>query len=180
MIKEQYTRNNKQFIIRKPIESDAEDLIAYSKIVFASTDQLLNTVEEYTITLEGEKAWINNFLQNPNLLALVAELDNQIVGMLFFVSNNKRKNAHTGEFGVNIHPDFQTLGIGKALTQYLIEWAKAHSQIEKVFLQVFATNAKAISLYASLGFKEEGRFPKAIKQDNGAYVDIIQMYIETK
>ena len=179
-MKKYYTKDNQEFVIRKPIENDAEDLIAYSKLVFASTDQLLNTVEEYTITTEGEKAWINNFLQNPDSIALVAELNNQIVGMLFFVSQTKRKNAHVGEFGVNVHPDYRSLGIGKALTEYLIEWAKAHTQIEKVFLQVFATNVGAIGLYTHLGFKEEGRFVKAIKQDSGGYVDILQMYIETK
>src|SRR6478735_8771367 len=166
-MKKYQTKDKSEFIIRKPVEADAANLIAYSKLVFASTDQLLNTAEEYTITVDGEKVWINNFLQNLSSIALVAELNNQIVGMLFFVSQTKRKNAHTGEFGVNVHPDFRSLGIGKALTEYLIEWAQLHPQIEKVFLQVFATNNKAIKLYTSLGFKEEGRFVKAIKQDDG-------------
>ncbi len=179
-MKKYQTKDKSEFIIRKPVEADAANMIAYSKLVFASTDQLLNTVEEYTITIDSEKIWINNFLQNPNSIALVAELNNQIVGMLFFVSQTKKKNSHTGEFGVNVHPDFRSLGIGKALTEYLIDWAKAHAQIEKVSLQVFATNDKAIQLYNRLGFKEEGRFPKAIKQDNGVYADIIQMYLETK
>lgn len=174
------TKSGKSLVIRNPIESDAAALIAYSKIVFASTDQLLNTVEEYTITEEGEKVWINNFLQNPDSLALVAELDHQIVGMLFFMSQTKRKSAHAGEFGVNVHPDHQSHGIGKALTESLMEWAKKHPKIEKVFLQVFATNTKAIGLYKKLGFKEEGRHVKAIKQDDGTYVDILQMYVEVK
>jgi RimJ/RimL family protein N-acetyltransferase len=47
-------------------------------------------------------------------------------------------------------------------------------------LQVFATNTKAIALYKDLGFHEEGRHKNAIRQLNGSYVDILQMYIETK
>ena len=53
-------------------------------------------------------------------------------------------------------------------------------QIEKVFLNVFSTNKRAIKLYEKLGFVEEGRHLKAIKQLTGEYIDLIQMYIKTK
>jgi RimJ/RimL family protein N-acetyltransferase len=62
----------------------------------------------------------------------------------------------------------------------LVKWARQNVQIEKVFLQVFSTNTNAINMYKTLGFVEEGRHIKAIKQSAGNYVDIIQMYIETK
>lgn len=61
----------------------------------------------------------------------------------------------------------------------LIDWANNHGVIEKIILQVFTTNLKAISLYNSLGFKEEGRFVKAVKQKNGGYVDVVQMYLHS-
>lgn len=175
-----YTTNNQQkFIIRSPTEDDALRIIEYSKIIFTSTDQVLTTLEEYTITEEQEKNWITGFNQNPNALLQVAELSGEIVGLLFFVPNAKRKNSHTGEFGVNVHPNFQGLGIGRALVETLLQWAKANRQIEKVTLCVFATNKNAIQLYNRLGFIEEGRQIKAIKQTNGDYVDVIQMYVET-
>jgi RimJ/RimL family protein N-acetyltransferase len=174
------TKDGRRFIIRKPIEDDAADIISYSKILFASTDQVLTTVEEYTITVENEKIWINNLNENPGSNVLVAALDNQIVGLLFFISNAKIKNAHTGEFGVSVHPNFQGIGIGRQMIETLLNWAKSKSNIEKVFLNVFATNKHAIKLYKDLGFTEEGRHIKAIKQLTGEYVDTIQMYIETK
>lgn len=174
------TKDNREFIIRKPTENDAADIIAYSKILFASTDQVLTTQEEYTITVENEKVWINNFNQNPNALVLIAEMNKQVVGLLFFVPNTKKKNSHTGEFGVSIHPDFQAMGIGRRLIAELIAWAKENDTIEKIFLNVFHTNQNAIKLYKDLGFIQEGRHIKAIKQPNGEYADVIQMYVETK
>jgi RimJ/RimL family protein N-acetyltransferase len=174
------TKDERKFTIRCPTEGDAEDIINYSKKVFASTDQVLTTLDEYTITVENEKIWINNFNQNQDALVLVAELNNQIIGLLFFVPQPKKKNSHTGEFGVNVHPDYQHIGIGRVLVEELLMWAKDNSHIEKVFLTVFHTNHKAIQLYKNLGFIEEGRHVKAIKQLNGDYVDIIQMYVETK
>ncbi len=173
------SKPNGAFLIRRPTEADAQAIIDYSKILFASTDQVLTTLEEYTITLENEKSWINRFNQNPNALVLVAEAGNQIVGLLFFMPLTKMKNSHSGEFGVSVHPDFQRNGIGKALIEELLTWARANMSIEKVFLNVFATNKHAIKLYQSLGFKEEGRFVKAVKQRMGEYVDVIQMYIAT-
>ena len=175
-----YTKNKQNVIIRRPSESDAQNIIDYSKIVFASTDQVLTTLEEYTITEENEKVWINNFNQNPNALALIAVLDVQVIGLLFFVPNAKKKNQHAGEFGVSIHPDFQAVGIGRLLIEELLQWANKNVQIEKVFLNVFHTNKNAIKLYKDLGFIEEGRHIKAIKQLNGEYVDILQMFVETK
>ena len=174
------TKNGRKFTIRQPTEVDAENIISYSKILFASTDQVLTTLEEYTISIEDEKVWINTFNQNPDSIILIAELENQIVGLLFFKSNSKKKNSHTGEFGVSVHPNFQGVGIGRLLIERLIDWTKNNIHIEKVYLNVFGTNQNAIKLYKNLGFIEEGRHVKAIKQVNGEYVDIIQMYIETK
>jgi RimJ/RimL family protein N-acetyltransferase len=174
------TKDGKNIVIRKPVEADAADIIHYSKILFASTDQVLTTLDEYTITVENEKKWINDFNQNPNSLVLVAEFNNQIIGLLFFISNHKRKNAHTGEFGVNVHPNFQGIGIGRALIEALLIWARANKQIEKVYLTVFHTNEQAIHLYKKLGFIEEGRHVKAVKQLTGEYADVLQMYVETK
>jgi RimJ/RimL family protein N-acetyltransferase len=174
------TKDGKTFIIRKPDEKDAGEIISYSKMLFASTDQVLTMAEEYTITLENEKIWINDLNGNPKSNLLIAELENQIVGLLFFIPNTKIKNAHTGEFGVSVHPDFQGIGIGRHLIKTLLDWAKRSRGIEKVYLNVFATNKNAIKLYNDLGFIEEGRHIKAIKQVTGEYIDTIQMYIETK
>lgn len=179
-MKEYITKDQRTYTIEPPSTEDAAELIGYSKLIFASTDQVLNTVDEYTMTVDREIEWINNLNNGTNSLVLIARLDKTIVGLLFFMPNSKRKNAHTGEFGVNVHPDFQGLGIGEHLVNRLLQWARQNEQIEKVILQVFATNSKAVGLYKKMGFIEEGRHKKAIKQIDGAYVDILQMYIETK
>lgn len=171
------TKTGIPYVIRQTVEDDAENIIQYSKTVFASTDQVLTVPEEYNISVTDEKIWINNISKSPASKLLVAVLDDRIIGFLFFIGQQKVKNAHVGEFGVNVHPDYQGMGIGRALMEKMIGWASCNSLIEKIVLQVFATNQNAIKLYQSFGFKEEGRFPKAIKQKNGDYVDVIQMYL---
>lgn len=171
------TKNNRIFIVRSPDENDASTIIEYSKILFESTDQVLTTPEEFNMTVDNEKTWIKGFNKNPNSLLRVAENnENEMIGMLFFVGHNKTKASHSGEFGLSVHPAWQGVGIGRTLILDLLAWAKTGKKIEKVNLQVFSTNNKAIDLYRSLGFIEEGRHVKAIKQPTGDYVDVIQMY----
>ena len=174
-----FNRDGVDLVIRMPAEEDAEEIISFAKDLFSSTDQVLTTIEEFLITTEQEKKWIRNSLDNPDSLILVVAMDKKIIGLLDFFPKPKRKNAHTGEFGVSIRADFRGMGIGRLLVNALIEWAKDNRHIEKVFLNVMATNHRAIELYKKLGFLEEGRHIRAIKQLNGGYVDIIQMYFLT-
>jgi len=176
MITKIVTQDGREIVIRRPIEDDAAKIIAYAKALFASTDQLLTTLMEYTITVDDEKAWIRNSNQNPNMLILVAEYNEQVIGLLDFTPKTKRKNCHTGEFGVSVDVNFQRSGIGKALIETMLQWARQNGQIEKVFLNVFDSNHAAIALYNAMGFTEEGRHVQAAKQPSGEYVDIIQMY----
>jgi len=168
--------DGKEIVIRRPVEGDAAGIIKYAKDLFASTDQLLTTLFEYSITVEDEKAWIRKSYENPNTLILIAEYGEQIIGLLDFTPKTKKKNSHIGEFGVSVDINFQRRGIGRALIESMLQWARDTHQIEKVFLNVFHTNHAAIKLYRDMGFIEEGRHVNAAKQPSGEYVDIIQMY----
>jgi len=53
--------------------------------------------------------------------------------------------------------------------------AQQHPVLEKVYLQVIATHSRAIALYTSLGFKEEGRQIRDVKMESGEYVDVLIM-----
>jgi len=61
--------------------------------------------------------------------------------------------------------------------QYLISWARDNPAIEKFELQVRSSNERAIRLYESLGFREEGRKVKRLKYGPGVYVDDVYMAI---
>jgi RimJ/RimL family protein N-acetyltransferase len=59
--------------------------------------------------------------------------------------------------------------------EYLIEWTKKHPKIEKFELQVRSSNTRAINLYESLGFVEEGRKTKRLKYGPNEYLDDVYM-----
>jgi putative acetyltransferase len=74
-----------------------------------------------------------------------------------------------------VHPGHTGQGVGRALLQALLDWARAHAQVERVELRVRATNTQAIALYKKCGFAEESRFRRRIQLPDGSLIDDIGM-----
>ncbi len=119
---------------------------------------------------------IDAFNRNPNHVQFIAEADNILVGAIEFRNGEKDKVSHQGSFGMTVLPTYRNHGIGKALLQTLVNWAKANNTIEKICLEVMEGNQGAITLYEKFGFLEEGRKVKGVKLNNG-YQDLILMYL---
>jgi len=168
-------RDNRDIRIREAEVTDAEHILDFARMIFATTDSVLTTPGEFHLTPDAERQFITTYKQQATSLLLIAEHDNQIVGFLNFSCHPKVKMSHTGELGISIHPNYRSKGIGRAMMDALIAWAAGVAQIEKLLLKVFSTNANAIALYEDLGFVTEGREIQAIKQPDGSYTDLLTM-----
>jgi putative acetyltransferase len=84
--------------------------------------------------------------------------------------------AHYGvaEIGMLLSAGWRGRGIGTALLQAAIAWAKA-AGAHKVALEVWPDNTAAIQLYLRAGFVEEGRKRRHYKRRNGELWDSILM-----
>jgi ribosomal protein S18 acetylase RimI-like enzyme len=63
---------------------------------------------------------------------------------------------HAGRLGMGVRKDHRSKGIGRKLLEAATERAQG-AGIERVELEVFASNRAAICLYESFGFELEGR-----------------------
>ncbi|MCH7321616.1 GNAT family N-acetyltransferase [Solibacillus sp. MA9] len=115
-------------------------------------------------------------LENNKEKLVVAESRGQIVGMIVFRSKSTKRLSHTGSFTAMVKKEYCNQGIGKLLIKELLNWAEHNTLIEKVSLGVLSTNQRAIELYKSMGFVEEGRKIKEVKFSDDFYVDDILMY----
>jgi RimJ/RimL family protein N-acetyltransferase len=70
-------------------------------------------------------------------------------------------------------PRARGTGLGRRLVESVVKSAREHG-MERIQLDVFATNTRAIRLYQNLGFVAEGRQRRARKLD-GEYDDLILM-----
>jgi RimJ/RimL family protein N-acetyltransferase len=164
-------------IIRCPVVVDAPYLCRYLAAIWDDPGHFNVTGPgEVRLTPEQEVAWIQDHSEAPAQLALVADLAGEIVGLLDCDAPPRQRLAHTAELGISIAAGWREQGIGRLLIEAALAWAKAHPQLEKVWLTVIATNARAIHLYSSLGFREEGCAQRAIKFEDGTYADLLYMF----
>jgi len=76
---------------------------------------------------------------------------------------------------IAVHEGHHGQGVGSALMHELLRWARANPGVEKVELHVRSSNDRAIALYRSLGFVEEGRKTRRVKIGPNEYLDDVYM-----
>jgi len=79
-----------------------------------------------------------------------------------------------GEIGMAIAREWRGRGVGSALMEAAIEWARERG-LHKLSLGVFAHNAAGLALYRKYGFVEEGRRVKHYRRQSGELWDTIEM-----
>lgn len=150
------TRKGDPLLIREAEKADAPALIEYVQRVAGETDYLTFGEGEFYLSVADEEAFIENSRKASNQIALLAQLDGEIVAMLHVEASPKKRLRHIGEFGITVRKDHWGKGIGKILMESLLDWAKAGGVIRKLNLRVQTDNTNAIKLYERFGFEREG------------------------
>lgn len=82
-------------------------------------------------------------------------------------------DARSVAIGCDMHPNFRRRGFARAAFELLLDKLYGAGW-HRVWLEVLPENEPALSLYRSLGFREEGCKRKAVRRDNG-YLDSMVM-----
>jgi len=77
-----------------------------------------------------------------------------------------RHYAHVGEIAILVSNAQRGAGLGRALMEMAIDWARAVG-LAKLSLRVFPDNERAIALYRSLGFRDEGLVRGEVRMPSG-------------
>lgn len=99
------------------------------------------------------------------------ESDNKYAGMVSAIIPENSKVATVQHMYVD-KEGYRGQGIGKQLLQALIEKIRSKGNVEKIELQVVATQEAAIGLYISLGFKEVGKVEGGVQRGDEHYEEI--------
>ncbi|MCX7773212.1 MAG: GNAT family N-acetyltransferase [Clostridia bacterium] len=134
---------------------DAEEFLFLVQKIDAETDFLVRAPGEFRMNLNEEAQFIEDKLRSKKDILLTARVNGVLAGTLGFVAGTLSRYNHKGEFGLSVLKDFWGAGIGKRLIETMFEWADANGVI-KICLEVDTCNSRAISLYRTMGFVEEG------------------------
>jgi putative acetyltransferase len=105
--------------------------------------------------------------------SLVALHRDRVIGHLNVSREEGPMTRHVASLGMAVAPEWRGRGVGSALMNEVIRWAKEMG-VEKLALSVYPHNEAALALYRKFGFKEEGRLTGQSKKSIG-YLDEIVM-----
>jgi RimJ/RimL family protein N-acetyltransferase len=152
-----------QFIVRAASPADAT---AMAELFAAVAEERDGIASEPPVDVEQRTAQFTASIAE----SMVAVAGGQIIGMI----HTEVSRHGFGELGMLVDRDWRGRGVGSALLQATIDWARGHG-LHKLSLEVFAHNTAAIALYRKCGFVEEGHRVKHYRRVSGELWDSIVM-----
>ena len=148
--------NDSVLVIREADGGDALRVLEYLEVVSGETAFLSFGTGEFEFTEKQEAEHLEKTRNQENGIYLLGMIGDELVGVISFMGGSRPRTRHTGEFGLTVRQSHWGLGIGNALMDALILWARESGVVKKINLRVRTDNKRAIALYERKGFKSEG------------------------
>jgi RimJ/RimL family protein N-acetyltransferase len=163
--------------IRPGEPGDAAALVALAEAVGSEPEGWLISESRWR-SVGDERRYLKALRRHPDAAVYVAETGAGIVGRLSISRDPHPACRHVADLGLMVAASARRRGIGRALLQQAVAWARA-AGVRKLELHVFPHNAPAIRLYEAFGFVREG-YRKEHYRRGGEYVDAILMAYELR
>ncbi|HUJ54994.1 MAG TPA: GNAT family protein [Gaiellaceae bacterium] len=163
-----------RYRLRSAEPGDAEQLARLAEEVSAEPEGWLISVAGEWRSAGDERRYLKALRRYPHAAVFVAERDDgTILGRLSVGRDPHPASAHVADLGLMVAIDARRQGIGTALLQAAVDWAREVG-VRKLELHVFPWNTAAIALYDRFGFEREG-YRKGHYRRGGEDVDAILM-----
>lgn len=107
----------------------------------------------------------------------VVAVDGDVVlGTATMTTNRPGRGSHIATGSFMVSPAERRRGVGRALGQYVVEWATEAGYRGIQFNAVVENNRAAVSLWQSLGFDIIGTVPGAFRHADGGFVGLHVMF----
>ena len=159
-------------IVRRAEPTDAQGLTELGDAVGAEPEGWLVTTNGWR-NANDERRYLRAIRRYPHAAVFVAEDEGRIVGRLSIARDQHPASRHVADLGLMVAASHRRRGIGTALLDAAVRWARA-SSVRKLELHVFPWNEGAIKLYENYGFVREGLRRGQYRRGDD-YVDAILM-----
>jgi RimJ/RimL family protein N-acetyltransferase len=165
----------KGVVVRRAQPADAAALVALAESVGAEPEGWLISDSRWR-SVGSERRYLRAVRRHPDAAVFVAEAVDEVVGRLSVARDPHPASRHVADLGLMVAADARRRGVGWALLEQAVEWARA-SDVRKLELHVFPHNEPAIRLYERFGFVREG-VRRGHYRRAREYVDAILMAYE--
>ena len=141
-------------------------------------EQIVSAGETYAYDpnmseLEARRLWM---VEPPGRTVVAVDGDGTIIGTANVYANRPGPGSHVASASFMVDPAHAGQGAGRALGQYVIDWARAGGFRAIQFNAVVETNERAIGLWRSLGFEVLTTVPEAFHHPTRGYVGLLVMH----
>ena len=161
--------------LREADTPDAPALLAYRRDEVATSPFVLTVPEEVNSDPERDAALIEMRRDDPRSLILLALAGDRLIGVTSLLGAERIKCRHTADFGATVARAWRGRGLGRAMLEVMLRWARDNPGILRVTLDVMAPNTLARRMYLDAGFREIGVQERAYRQPDGAFIDGVPM-----
>jgi RimJ/RimL family protein N-acetyltransferase len=160
-------------VIRPAEPGDSTALVELGRAVGSEPGRWLITTDDWR-TPADERRYLKALRRYDHAAVFVAETGGgEIVGRLSLARDQHPASTHVADLGLMVAASHRRRGIGWALLDAAVEWARARG-ISKLELHVFPHNEPALRLYEKFGFEREGYRKRHYRRRDG-FVDAILM-----
>jgi L-amino acid N-acyltransferase YncA len=157
-------------LIREYKETDWPAVWAIFREVVAARDTYVYDPEWSSD--EARKVWV----EAPPGLTVVACDGSQILGTAKIGPNRPGPGSHVATASFMVAGDARGRGVGRALGDYALSWARKQGYAAMQFNAVVETNVAAVKLWQALGFQIIGTVPEAFEHARLGRVGLHIMY----
>ena len=122
------------------------------------------------------------WMEPPPGLTVVAvdEADGRVLGSAKVGPNRPGRGAHVSTASFMVDPTAQGRGVGRALAEYAVAWAREQGYHSMQFNAVVETNTTAVRLWQALGFQILTTVPEAFNHARHGLVGLHIMYLRLR
>lgn len=108
--------------------------------------------------------------------AVAVQVDGTVLGAASMYPNRPGPGSHVASASFMVDPRASGQGVGRALGEEALTWARANGFLAMQFNAVVETNVRAVALWRSLGFEIIGTVPEAFRHPAAGYVGLHIMH----